>query len=152
ELAADPAQWQRLQQERRFLFDTVYTLVEQEYAEQAPSRQLPEETQRPRDRHLPRRAFAPNRPMPLCLLSPEGRILAGSPELPDELLSAPIDVRGQRYGLLAWRPIQARDFEAEALFAQQQQRLFMAVAALALLLSPGLAWPLSRARKSGGQG
>lgn len=144
ELAEDPAQWQRLQQERRFLFETVYTLIEQEYAEQAPSRQLPEETQRPRDRHLPRRAFALNRLMPFWLLSPEGRILAGSPELPDELLSAPIDVQGQRYGLLAWRPIQARDFEAEALFAQQQQRLFMAVAALALLLSLGLAWPLSR--------
>src|SRR5690554_4026472 len=45
ELAQDPDQWQRLQQERRFLFETVYTLIEQEYAEQAPSRQLPEETQ-----------------------------------------------------------------------------------------------------------
>src|SRR5690606_6115633 len=88
--------------------------------------------------------FALNRLMPFWLLSPEGRILAGSPELPDELLSAPIDVQGQRYGLLAWRPIQARVFEAAALFSQQQQRLFMAEAALALLLSLGLAWPLSR--------
>src|SRR5690606_19983548 len=88
--------------------------------------------------------FALNRLMPFWLLSPNGQILVGSPELPDELLSAPIEVQGQRYGLLAWRPIQARDFEAEALFAQQQQRLFMGVAALTLLLSLGLAWPLSR--------
>src|SRR5690554_4649698 len=145
ELAQDPDQWQRLQQERRFLFETVYTLIEQEYAEQAPSRQLSEEVNRRplSGRHLSRRAFALNRLMPFWLLSPDGQVLAGSPELRTELLNAPIEVDGQVYGLLAWRPIQARDFEAEALFAQQQQRLIMGVAALALLLSLSLSLPLS---------
>lgn len=146
EMAQHPAQWQRLQQDRRFLVETVHGLIQQEYAEQAPSRELSEDSLRPRspDRQTTRRAFALNRLMPFWLLSPQGEILAGSSELPDELLVAPIEAQGHQYGLLAWRPIQARDFEAEALFAQQQQRLFMGISALALLLGLALAWPLSR--------
>jgi two-component system sensor histidine kinase BaeS len=95
-------------------------------------------------------------PPDLWLLNAQGQIIAGPPLPPGEtvarLIRTPVAVgsadarqtsaAGQLS--LAWRPVRAVDNQADTMFLRQQQRLFAWIAALAVLVSVGVSWPLSR--------
>jgi two-component system sensor histidine kinase BaeS len=80
----------------------------------------------------------------IWLLGPNGEFYGR--ELPplERLRLLPIVVDGEQLGILAWRPIKARESAMDAHFAERQHLLFGWIALFAVLASCLLAWPLSR--------
>jgi two-component system, OmpR family, sensor histidine kinase BaeS len=63
---------------------------------------------------------------------------------PDQMQMLPVTHDGDTIAYVAWQPIRMHDNSMDAYFAQRQHRLFLGIAAVAVVISVALAWVLSR--------